>query len=564
MNRIWRIKDSEPDLSRILASSLSISPITAQLLINRGIKDELQAQHFLYGDIDACHNAHLLKDGEKSSERIKKAIKSKENILIYGDYDVDGITSVALFTLVLNKLGAHPVPYIPNRLLEGYGLNESAIKFAKKKKIKLIVTADCGISAHKEVKLANSLGMDVIITDHHEIKSEDLPEAYSIVNPLQKDCSYPFKYLSGVGIVYKLSKLLLENTSFSAEDNLDLVALGTVSDVSIQKGENRILTKLGLEKLTNTTRKGIKALMKVGGISGKNVSCSHIGYILGPRINAMGRIGSPEVALKLLLTENEEEAIKLANIMNKENRSRQKIEKDVLKEALLKLEREINFKDTRVIVLASPGWHPGVIGIVASRIVDKFYRPAIILTLKGNKGKGSGRSIDGFHLFNAISACSEYLVNFGGHAGACGLEIKKENIEKFTSKINDIAKIEISDEDLYPKINVDVNIELSDITENLINEIGLLMPFGPGNTRPVFATENAYLRNDPKRISKNGFKMWVTDEKTTCEAISFKGADIISVPQKGEKIKLAYSPTINTWQGVSSLQLDLKDFKVAI
>ena len=279
MNRIWRIKDPEPDLSRILASSLSISPITAQLLINRGIKDELQAQHFLYGDIDACHNAHLLKDGEKSSERIKKAIRDKENILIYGDYDVDGITSVALFTLVLNKLGAHPVPYIPNRLLEGYGLNESAIKFAEKKRIKLIVTADCGISAHKEVKLANSLGMDVIITDHHEIKSEDLPEAYSIVNPLQKDCSYPFKYLSGVGIVYKLSKLLLENTSFSAEDNLDLVALGTVSDVSIQKGENRILTKLGLEKLTNTTRKGIKALMKVGGISGKSISCSHIGYI---------------------------------------------------------------------------------------------------------------------------------------------------------------------------------------------------------------------------------------------------------------------------------------------
>jgi len=563
LNRIWRVKDSRPDLSRSLSSSLNISPITAQLLINRGIKDELQAQHFLYGDLTSCHSPSLLKDIEKAVSRIKKAIQNKEKILIYGDYDVDGITSVALLSLVLNHLKANTTPYIPNRLEEGYGLNENAIKLAKKKKISLIITTDCGIGAHKEIALANKLGIDVIVTDHHEIKTKKLPEAYAIINPLQSDCKYPFKHLSGVGLAYKLAQELLKGTSYRVEKHLDLVALGTVSDVSIQKGENRILTKWGLKELNNTSRKGIKALKEVVGLRGKSVSCGHIGYILGPRINAMGRIGSPEVALKLLLTEKEEEAKKLASIMNKENRNRQKIERAVLKEALEKIEREVNFKDTRAIVLSGSGWHLGVIGIVANRIVDKYYRPAIVIGLESKRGKGSGRSIDGFHLFNAINSCKEYLVDFGGHEGACGLVIEKENIAKFTEKINEIAKEKILDKDLYPTLDVDIRVELSELTEKLIEELELLVPFGPENPRPVFVSNDAYLRSEPRRIAKNGIKMWVTDDKVTCEAVNFRTQDM-EIPTKGSKINLVYSPSINTWQGVSSLQLDLKDFKVAL
>jgi len=560
MNRIWKIRDSQPELSFSLAKPLNISPITAQLLLNRGIEDEMQAQHFLYGDAQSCHDPFLLKDSQKAVDRIRQAIDRKEKILLYGDYDVDGITSVALLKIVLTFLGADAATYIPNRLEEGYGLNVKAVKLAHRKKNSLIITADCGISAHKEIELANSLGIDVIVTDHHEIKSETLPEAFAIINPLQKNCDYPFKHLSGVGLVYKLACALFKNTAYPIEKHLDLVALGTVSDLSIQKGENRILTKIGLEKLTNTEKKGIRALIDVTGLKGKDISCGHIGFILGPRINAMGRIGSPDVALKLLLSEDTDEAKHLAGILNKENKNRQKIEARVLSEAMEKVQREINFKVSKVIVLSGSAWHPGVIGIVASRIIEKFYRPTIIIALEGKRGKGSGRSIDKFHLFNAISSCKEYLVDFGGHEKACGLVIDKKNIEPFRQKINEIAKHEIPEKNLYPTLNIDIKVELSDLTEKLVKEIELMAPFGSENPRPVFSSSDAYLRNEPRRLARNGFKMLVTDQKTTCEAISFRAGNM-SIPSKGSRVDLAYTLSINTWQGLSSLQLDLKGLK---
>jgi len=561
VNRIWRVKEKTSLQSQSLAQTLKISPITAQLLINRGITDEMQAHHFLYADFASCHDPRLLKDVIIAADRIHTAIRNKEDILIYGDYDVDGITSTALLYKTLTCLGGKVTTYIPNRIEEGYGLNENAVKLAHRKKIPLIVTVDCGISAHKEIELANKLKIDVIVTDHHEIKTENLPPAYAIVNSLQKDCSYPFKHLAGVGIAYKLAKVLLENTSFSAEDYLDLLALGTVSDMAAQKGENRVLTKCGLKKLNETKNLGIKALIETVGLKGKDVSCMHIGYILGPRINAMGRIGSADIALRLLLTEDPDEAKSLADTLNRENRNRQKIEARVLKEALEKLDREINFKDSKIIVLAGDSWHAGVIGIVASRIVDKFYRPAIVIALNGKRGKGSGRSIGNFHLFNAINACRDELVDFGGHEGACGLVIKKENIQKFTEKINKIAKEKILDTDLYPLIDIDLEVGLSDITEDLIEELKLLVPFGPENPQPIFSSTNTYLKNHPRKIAKSGFKMWVTDGKAICEAISFRNTSM-SVPSVGSHVSIVYSPSINTWQGVSSVQLALKDLKL--
>ncbi|UCD55274.1 MAG: single-stranded-DNA-specific exonuclease RecJ [Candidatus Omnitrophota bacterium] len=563
MNRVWRIKASHPELRQTLARSLGISSITAQLLINRGINDEMQAHHFLYGDLRSCHDPFLLKDIDKSIARIKRAIREKENILVYGDYDVDGITGVALLNIVLTRLKANVTTYIPNRLEEGYGLNAGAVNLAHRKKISLIITVDCGISGHKEINLANKLGIDVIVTDHHEIKDKSLPKAYSIINPLQEACRYPFKHLSGVGLAYKLAQALLEGTRSCVEEHLDLVALGTVSDLSIQKGENRILTKWGLKKLNDTGKKGINALIEVSGLKGKDISSRHIGYILGPRINAMGRIGSPDVALKLLLTDDRNEASRLAGILNNENKNRRKIEARVLDEAMEKVKREINFKDSRVIVLSSPSWHAGVIGIVANRIIEKFYRPTIMIAIQGKIGKGSGRSIDNFHLFNAVNSCKSLLIDFGGHEGACGLSIEAKNIKKFTNDINKFARDEILDEDLYPRLHIDIEVELSELSEKLIEELELLSPFGPENPRPIFSSRGVELKNEPRRIAKSGFKMWVTDDNIVCEAISFR-AEGMSMPYKGSKVNLVYSPSINMWQGLPSLQLDLKDMKMVV
>jgi len=561
VNRIWRVKKPHYELSNSLAKSLNISPITAQVLINRGIKDEMQAHHFLYGNLASVHEGRLLKNMEKALVRIRRAIKNKENILVYGDYDVDGITAAALLKIVLTHLKANTAVYIPNRLEEGYGLNINAVKLAHREKTSLIITVDCGISAHKEIDLANKFGIDVIVTDHHEIKTPDLPNAHSIINPLQRGCEYPFKHLSGVGLAYKLAEALVKNTAYPIEKHLDLVALGTVCDMSSQKGENRILTKWGLKAIKEAKKPGIKALIEIAGLKGKDISCHHIGYVLGPRINAMGRVGAPEVALNLLLTKDKNEARRLANILNQENRARRKIERKVLAEAMEKVEREINFKESRVIVLSGDDWHKGVIGIVASRIINKFYRPTIVITLEGSRGKGSGRSIDKFHLFKAINSCKDILIDFGGHEAACGLSIHRKDIKAFTERINETARGLIADEDLRPTINIDAEVRLSDISERLVEELGLLIPFGPENPRPVFSSQNAYLRDEPRRIAKNGLKMWVTDEKTTCEAVKFN-AENLSMPSKGERVNLVYSPSINTWQGLTSLQLDLKDFRV--
>jgi len=561
VNRIWRIRDPHRELCRSLNQSLGISSITAQLLANRGIRDEKEARHFLYGDIASCHDPFLLKDMEKAVMRVRRAIEKKEHILIYGDYDVDGITAAALLSRVLASLKAKSTNYIPNRLSEGYGLNTDAVKSAHGKKASLIITVDCGISAKEEVKLANTLGMDVIITDHHKVKAESLPEAYAIINPHQPSCPYPFKGLSGVGLAYKLAGALTAGTPFSAGEHLDLVALGTICDVSAQKGENRILTKCGLKKLKDTGKAGIKALIEASGIKGKNISASNVGFILGPRINAMGRVGSPEVALKLLLTRDRDEAGRLAGILDSENRKRQKIERLVLGTAIEKVEREVNFKKSRVIVLSSTNWHAGVIGIVASRIADKYYRPTIMISIDGERGRGSGRSIDSFHLFDAINSCKKHLLDFGGHKAACGLAIDTKNILSFTDEINRVAKDAISERDLCPVLDIDMEVGLSDLTEGLIEEIGLLAPFGPENPRPIFSSKSVHLRSVPRRIGKGGFKMWVTDEKVTCEAISFR-AENMAAPSGDSTIHLAYAPSINTWQGVSTLQLDLKDLKL--
>lgn len=558
MRKIWRVKDSIPAIQDTLSGELNISKVTAQLLANRGIDNPRSAGEFMKCSLSSCHDPFILKDMDRAVFRIRKAISSSEKILVYGDYDADGLTGVAVLYSALKNLGANAATYIPNRLEEGYGLNLGAIKKAHKNNISLIITVDCGITSFKEVEYAKSLKIDVIVTDHHEILESRIPAAYAVINPLQEGCRYPFKHLAGVGVAYKLVKALYDDTPFFAEDFLDLVSLGTVADIAPLVGENRILTKHGLAELSKRSHIGLKALMDVARLTAADISSGHIGFVLGPRINAMGRVGSSQQALDLLLSADAAHAMGLAKILDTENRNRQKIEARILEEALSKVEREVNFKHHRVIVLAGENWHPGVVGIVASRIADRFYRPAILISLDGKLAKGSGRSIERFHLFDYLLRCKDLLVGFGGHEGACGVTIEKDNIDSFREKINEEAAKDVAEDVFSPKLDIDMSIPLNALCEDVINEIECLAPFGSDNPRPVLASHNLIVKDGPRQIGKNGFKVWVTDNKITCEAVSFGRTDL-EIPRLGDDINLAYIPSINNWQGLQSIQLELRD-----
>ncbi|MBN2452769.1 MAG: single-stranded-DNA-specific exonuclease RecJ [Candidatus Omnitrophica bacterium] len=560
MQKLWLIKDSRPALRDSLASKLNISSVTAQLLVNRGIDNPGSASEFLNASLSSCHDPFLLKGMDKAVSRIRRAIAKKEKILVYGDYDVDGMTSVAITCSALRILGANVDTYIPNRVEEGYGLNNNAIKRSHANGTSLIITVDCGITSFKEIDQAKAFGIDVIITDHHEIADGRVPDACAVINPLQPGCDYPFKHLAGVGLAYKLVKALYDGTPHFAEDFLDLVSLGTVADIAPLLGENRTLTKHGLAELNARGRAGLKALMDVAGLGTRDISSGHIGFALGPRINAMGRIGSPQKALDLLMCEDESEAMKLARILDTENRNRQKIEAKIVDEAMAKVEREVNFKHHRVIVLASENWHPGVIGIVASRITDRFYRPAIVISLDGKLGKGSGRSIEHFHLFEYLMRCKDLLAGFGGHEAACGITIEKDNIDAFRDRINAEAAKDVDEAIFSEKLDIDMDIPLNMLNEDVIREIENLSPFGTENPRPVLSSRRLTVKDGPRHIGKNGAKMWVTDGRITCEAITFNRSRF-NIPKTGSDTDLAYIPSLNDWQGVRSIQLELLDMR---
>jgi single-stranded-DNA-specific exonuclease len=560
MEKTWVFKKEDRQLRELLQKELGISFVTAQLLINRHVTSLDAAEKFLQCHLSSLYSPHLLKDMDEAVGRIKRAIAQKEKIVVYGDYDVDGICGVALLVTVLGELGATVSYYIPNRLQEGYGLNKPAIKAAKEKKTKLIITVDCGISAVKEVAYARTMGIDVIITDHHEITGE-IPKGLAVINPLQRDCHYPFKHLAGVGVAYKLAEALTEKESLRIAEHLDFVALGSIADIVPQIGENRIMTRHGLIELNRTHKVGLKALIKVSGLSGRQVLSGHIGYIIGPRINASGRIGSPELAVKLLLTDDTEEAVELANVLDKENRFRQRLGSKMLQDALAKVKTDVDFQKEKGIVLSSKEWHRGVIGIVASRLTEKFYRPAILIAVSGDEGRGSGRSIPDFHLFEAIQRCSTHLINFGGHEGACGLTIAKNKIAKFREMFNRELETLLTQDLLKPKLEIDMEIPLSSLSNKIIYEIEGLSPFGPWNPKPLLSSRNLHVKKQPQRVGKDGIKMWVTDDKLTCEAVGFRMAESHLPRLRSNRVDMVYSPEINTWGGLNSIQLNLHDIK---
>ncbi|MBI4746663.1 MAG: single-stranded-DNA-specific exonuclease RecJ, partial [Deltaproteobacteria bacterium] len=454
--KLWRVREPEIALQKTLAASLNISTITSQLLINRGISDVEQAGRFLSSTLSDIRSPLGMKGMKEGVERVLKALHNKEKIAIYGDYDVDGITSTSILLMFLKSAGADVSYYIPERIAEGYGLNADAIRSLAEKGVTLVITVDCGISDHTEVKLAKELGVDVIVTDHHEVP-DDPPPAYVVINPKQQGCPFPFKNLAGVGVAFNMIIALratLRDEGFwkgkevpNLKEYLDLVALGTIADVVPLVDENRIFVKYGLMELTASTKPGIIALKEISGLSDAQINAGMVGYRLAPRINAAGRVGKGVDGVRLLTSERYDEAASIAKLLDDGNKERQGLEEVILREATEMAEAGLIY-GRKSLVLASENWHPGVIGIVASRIAEKYYRPTVMIALKNGVGKGSARSIHPFMLYEGLKECSHLLNEFGGHDYAAGLSINEENVEKFRDAFERVASKRLTAEDM--------------------------------------------------------------------------------------------------------------------
>ena len=563
MTKNWKIKEPDLELQKRLTSELKISPIISQLLINRGLRSPQEIDYFLNTNLTALHDPFLLKDMESAIRRIKNAISRQERIMIYGDYDVDGITSVAVMLKVLTKLGAfHPLYHIPNKLKEGYSLNKAAIDEAHQKKVTLLITVDCGISNIEEIKYAANLGIDTIIVDHHQPIDNSIPEAVAIINPKRKGCSYPYKYLAGVGLVFKLIQALIgQKEAFSY---LDLITLGTIADLAPLTGENRIIVKNGLSRITNSRLPGIKALIELGRLAGRDITVRDVGYVLGPRLNAAGRLGSAESSLRLLLTLQDEEARTHAEIIDKKNKERQKIGSRMFKETIARIEegKEINFKFHKVIILWDEKWHSGINGIIASRVAERYCRPTIIISVKDGIGRGSGRSIKNFHLLNAVKKCGQFLEKFGGHKQAIGLTITERNLSDFREMANLVVSEQLSGKELIPEITVDMELPLEKISGHLLEEIEDLQPFGFDNPQPVFLSRKLTLKRKPEIVGGRHLKIWVSDGDITYPAIWYGSAEFFSLDWMAKEVSLVYSPVLNNWQGKEEICLEVKDLRL--
>jgi len=496
MKNNWVIEKGNPKLSEKISKKLGISPVTALVLINRGIKNEVEAEQFLKSSLFDLPSPYLMKDMEKAVDRIKNALVKEEKIAIFGDYDVDGVTSTALLFTFLNNLGINVTYYNPDRIKEGYGINIEAVKGLKTEGASLIISVDCGITAYEEVKEAKNLGVDFIITDHHK-PPEILPDAIAILNPNQDGCNYPSKEITGVGVIFNLVIALrrslrdsgyFKNKEPNLADYLDLVALGTVADCASLKDVNRIFVKQGIKRLSTPKRLGMQALKEASSIPG-DVNAYDIGFKLGPRVNASGRLNSAGIAVELFISEEMERARELAERLNNENSKRQKMEGDILNEAVSHIETNPNVLNSNSIVLSSRDWHQGIVGIVASKITERYQKPAVIISVQENGiGKGSARSVEGINIYDVLSECTDLFEEFGGHELAAGITIKQENIDEFRIRLDKI--ISESDVNYYSKLRIDGFLDLSDINESLVSELIDLAPFGIGNPEPVFVSRS--------------------------------------------------------------------------
>ncbi len=555
-HKILRLATPHIHLQNQLSKELGISKILAQVLVNRKVKSTAEAEEFLKAGMSDLFSPQLFSDMPKAVALVKKAVENKERVMVFGDYDVDGITSTVLVKNTLVSLGLDVLHHIPHRITEGYGLNKEIINFAKENKVKLMVTADCGTANHKEVEGLRQVNIDVIVTDHHEPQGVGLPAASSMINPKVKNSGYPFRDLAGVGVAYKFCQAI---SGCLLSEDLDLVTLGTIADSVPLNGENRIIAKEGLLRLPDTKREGLRAIIDNAGIKNKKFNSTYVSFIIAPRLNASGRMSSAELSLRLLMSQSYEEAQSLAKELEQFNRQRQKVEAQILEEAEEMINRQVNFKEQKVIVIAKDDWHQGVLGIVASKLADRFYRPAIVISLNEDLCKGSARSIKNFHLFDALVDCKELLDSFGGHAHAAGLLITKDNIDEFRKSINKLAHDRLDFNDLLPSIDIDAELILSDLNETMVRELESLEPFGMANPEPLFYTRALKLKGQVQSLSRETLKFWVTDGLITCQVIAFGMAGLLNSLTQAESFDLVYTPKIDSWRQDESLILEAKD-----
>lgn len=564
---LWEYQSPDRKIVQELAKTLEMPHFVASVLAQRGYQNPEDAMRFLNPNLNDLHDPFLFKDMDRAVERIRQAFLRQERVLICGDYDVDGITSVALLKRALPSTGIDVFCYLPNRLSEGYGFHEHSVEYARSIGAKLMITVDCGITSRDTVEYAKQFGIDTIITDHHE-QNGPLPDAAAVLNPKREDSTYPDDNLAGIGVAFKLVHALVKQGMFRfpMTSMLELVALGTVADVANLTGENRILVHHGLQALTHTSHPGLIALKKVAHVvHGRSMDPFTIGYQLGPRINAVGRLGSPEEALKLLLARDSIHAEQTAELMDSINHQRQAIEEGILK----KVHHEVECMDLDnepFIVVYGNDWHEGVIGIVASKITDKYYRPTCVISIKDGVGKGSGRSIPSFSLFDCLSDVSDKLIEFGGHQIAAGFRILPENIESFRDACLAIAREKLTSEDLIPKTSIDAETSLEEINFRTIRSLNQLAPFGLGNPKPKFLIRNLHHRYRPRTVGADGnhMKLTLAENRRFIDAIAFGFGPYIDEVLEADKLEVIATPEINHWNRREMLQLHIHDIRPAI
>jgi len=545
---------------------LKIPPVIQQILSQREIDTELKLKTFLNAQLSDLYDPFLMNGRGIAVERILTALESGENILIYGDYDVDGVTSVSILYQALHGLGGKVSFFIPDRLVDGYGLSNRGIDKAVKGKISLIITVDCGVTANDEIVYAKSKGIDTIVCDHHEVIGEN-PKAFAVLDPKAKNCKYPFKELAGCGVSFKLLqgiclKLGIENKFLF--QFLDLVALGTSADIVELRDENRILVKHGLKLINSRSRYGICALLNICGLSKQKITVSMIVFVLAPRLNAVGRISNAKKAVHLLTSSSPQQAKNIAQILDSENKQRKDIDHQTLKEAEEQIVKEIDLDKSSVLVLAKENWHLGVLGIIASRILEKYDKPAVLISIKNGVGKGSARSGQEFNIFEACKELDGLLLTYGGHECAAGLTIEESKIEIFRQKLNDIATRSIGIKNRLPYLNIDSEVSLKEFSGGFLKWIDFLAPFGPKNMRPVFVTKNMKISGNIIKIGDNHIKFKVKQNGVVIDAIAFNMEKYQSLLEKKDiTIDCAYVIEENNWHGQTTIQLRIKDFEVS-
>ena len=564
---VWQEKRCDEQAVAELAAKLRVSPITARLLCIRGLGDLDLARRFLAPSLDDLHDPFGLADMSVAVDRILAAIARKERIAIHGDYDVDGVTSTVILRRALELLGADVVHFLPERLRDGYGLQPAALERLHADGVVLVISVDCGIRAAEAALRARALGLDLIITDHHEPDTE-LPRALAVINPKRRDCAYPDKNLAGVGVALKLVQALCLRSGRAnwIPAFVKIAAIGTLADVVPLYGENRVIAKLGLAMLSSGPHKvGVRSLLEVCGLTGKEIDSYHIGFVVAPRINAAGRMSTPDIAARLLLASDEgmaAEARGLAEQLNAENTRRQQEEAEIVAQARKAVDTDLEIGARTVIVVAGDGWHRGVIGIVASKLVDAFHRPAIVLSVDGDVAHGSCRSIPSFNILAALESCGDVMTKFGGHKQAAGLTMEARRIRELRSKVNEFADACLGPDELRPRLWIDGALTFRSISAQVASELRSLAPFGAGNPNPIFRTSRVEIVDGPRRIKDRHLKMAFKQDGRIMRGIAWRASERESfVTEHRAAIDLAFSLEQDLWDGERYLQLSVADFK---